>query len=86
MARGSNIPVVEETPTANGNDQRKAEALVRKIRRQDKWRVQVWAQCEQRIREANAELEAIGFDEFWPETPDWDDEDEVARLATPTQD
>ena len=55
MAAKTNTPA----GLANLNDRRRAEALARRIRRQDRWRTSVWARAEQNIREAQVELSAL---------------------------
>lgn len=57
MAVRPNLPAA---PVAGSNEKRRADALGRKISRQDKWRTQVWAECELRIREMQAARVELG--------------------------
>jgi hypothetical protein len=70
----------EEKVAAHNNSLR-GEKLKKKIQRQHDWRVQVWAQCELRIREAQAELEALGLDPIQTFDPQFDDEEMLRHYA-----
>lgn len=48
------------TGLSRSNTERQIEALRRKIRRQHRWRAQVWADCEIRIRAMNSKLQDLG--------------------------
>lgn len=45
---------------SRSNTERQVEALRRRIRRQHRWRAQVWADCEIRIRAMNGKLQDLG--------------------------
>lgn len=51
-----------EATTVESNDARRAAKLRRRAARDDAYRRKVAAQAEQRIRERNAELYALGFE------------------------
>lgn len=56
----------------NGNDQRKAQALTRKIIKQDRWRRRVMAETELAIRTLQNELLDLGTDMIeLSEMPEW---------------
>lgn len=46
----------------DSNAQRRADGLQRKIDKQVKWRLKVWAACELRIREYQKALEEMGYE------------------------
>jgi hypothetical protein len=64
------------------NDDRKIESLNKKAQKAHDWRVQVWAQCERRIRGFNAQLAVLGADEFEPFEPDFNDDALLEHYAT----
>lgn len=66
------------------NEQRKAEALRKKIEKAHSWRVQVWAQSELRIRQMNAALAVLGESEIEPFEPDFSDDDTLRQYAEMT--
>lgn len=66
---------------AQSNEDRKAEALCRKIQKAHDWRVQVWAQSELRIQAAQAELAVLGREAMALYEPDFADEDRVRHFA-----
>lgn len=51
---------IKPTVALDRNDQLRADALERKILRQHKWRTQVAAECELRIREMQEQRNALG--------------------------
>lgn len=64
------------------NDDRKIESLMHKAQKAHDWRVQVWAQCERRIRGFNAQLAVLGAPEFEPYEPQFDDDSMLEHYAT----
>ena len=64
------------------NDRMKRDKLTRQIQRAHEWRVQVWAQSERRIQQANAALKAMGSDPVVPFEPDFNDPDQLEHYAT----
>ena len=64
------------------NEERKAEALMKRAQKAHDWRVQVWAQSERRIRGFNAELAVLGMDQFEPYEPDFEDAQMLEHYAT----
>lgn len=64
------------------NDDRKIESLMKKAQKAHDWRVQVWAQCERRIKGFNAQLAVLGADEFEPYEPDFEDAAMLEHYAT----
>lgn len=50
-----------ETEVKETNEDRVAGKLARRVERQIRWRMRVWAQCELAIRAANAELQQLGY-------------------------
>lgn len=66
------------------NDDRKRDALMRRANRAHEWRVQVWAQSEQRIKAINAQLAVMGAAEFEPYEPDFDDPSMIEHYASMT--
>lgn len=66
------------------NEDRKAEALMKKAQRAHDWRVQVWAQSERRIRGFNAQLTVLGREEFIPYEPQFDDDTALEHYASMT--
>lgn len=64
------------------NEDRKREALMRKAQKAHDWRVQVWAQCERRIRGFNAQLAVLGAEEFIPYEPQFDDDEMLEHYST----
>lgn len=66
---------------AQTNQDRKAEALGRKIQKAHDWRVQVWAQSQLRINAAQAELQVLGKEEHALYDPQFDDPDMLRHYA-----
>lgn len=66
------------------NDDRKRDKLRRQITRAHEWRVQVWAQSELRIREANASLQVLGTEPIEPFEPDFTDDGNLHHYANMT--
>lgn len=64
------------------NQKKKQEKLMRQATRAHEWRVQVWAQQEQRIAQINAQLKLLGVPEFVPFDPDFADAEQVQHYAT----
>jgi hypothetical protein len=69
------------TTLKQSNEDRRRDALVRKITRAHEWRVQVWAQSELRIREAIASLEVLGGEAPALMEADFADDDALKHLA-----
>lgn len=72
----------DQTGRKISNEERKREKLIREINRAHDWRVQVWAQCELRIRSANASLEALGGQPVEPFMPDFKEKSELDHYST----
>lgn len=70
-------------PAPVSNVQRQADALERKINRQHRWRTQVWASCELRIRTMQGQLVDLGFEAVAIAGIDFSELsiDELTRLA-----
>jgi len=66
------------------NDDRKRDKLLREATRAHEWRVQVWAQMENKIRAANATLTALGGEAYEPWNADFDDAEALAHYSTMT--
>lgn len=64
------------------NDERKIEGLLKRAQRAQDWRVQVWAQCERRLRTINAQLAVLGADQYEPYEPDFDDPAMLEHYST----
>ena len=64
------------------NDQRKIEALTKKIKKAHNWRVQVWAQNMRRIEAMTAELAVLGAAPVDLFEPDFTDPANVEHYAT----
>jgi hypothetical protein len=64
------------------NDDRKRDKLRRQAIRAHEWRVQVWAQCELKIRAANASLEALGTTPVEPFKPKFEDDAMLHHYST----
>ncbi len=71
-----------QTSIKQSNDERKIEALIKKAQKAHDWRVQVWAQCERRLRGFNAQLEVLGAEKFEPYEPDFDDPAMLEHYST----
>lgn len=78
----------DESALSQSNTERRVQALRRKIARQGSWRLRVWAQCEQRIRNMQNELEKLGVDPVDLEYVDFPamTDDEVNRMAADDDD
>lgn len=72
----------DESGTIIYNLRKKQEKLLRQAQRAHEWRVQVWAQQEQRLRTINAQLQTVGLEPFVPFKPDFDDADQLAHYAS----
>lgn len=66
---------------SESNTARRTAALRRKIRRQHRWRAQVWAECEIRINGMQDQLTALGAAQLELEEYDFLDPDALAVLA-----
>jgi predicted acetyltransferase len=66
---------------SESNAQRQADALERRIKRQDKWRKQVWAECQLRILDMQNQLTALGYEQIEIEEADFTDEATLRELA-----
>lgn len=66
------------------NDQRKMDKLLREATRAHEWRVQVWAQSEQRIAAANAAMKAMGGEAYKPWDPDFTSPESLAHYSSMT--
>jgi len=66
------------------NDQRKRDKLLRSVTRAHEWRVQVWAQMENKIRSDNAALVALGGEAYEPWEPDFTDPEALAHYSSMT--
>lgn len=55
------------------NQKKKQEKLLKQAVRAHEYRVQIWAQSEQRIATLNAQLVVLGVDPYVPFTPDFED-------------
>lgn len=64
------------------NEDRKRDKLRRQATRAHEWRVQVWAQSELRIREAQAGLEVLGSPAVDLFEPDFNDDSMLHHYAT----
>ena len=64
------------------NDDRKRDRLIRKIVRAHEWRVQVHAQSELAIRQAQAELAVLGGEPVDLFKPDFDDDAMLHHYST----
>lgn len=69
-------------PSKQSNEDRKIEALRKKIEKAHDWRVQVWAQSERRIKAMTAELAVLGAAPIDLFDPDFTDESMVEHYAT----
>lgn len=63
------------------NDDRQREKLRRQVARAHAWRVQVWAQSELKIRQANAALGLLGTDPVEVYKPDFESEERLNHYA-----
>lgn len=85
MSDTATAPASEAKPEKKKNPRHNEDMRVAKImakaQRAHDWRVQVWAQSEQRIQAMNAELQAMGREPFQPYEPDFTDKDRVAHYA-----
>ena len=63
------------------NDDRQREKMRRRIARAHAWRVQVWAQSELKIRQANSALELLGTEPEQVYTPDFESEERLNHYA-----
>jgi hypothetical protein len=66
------------------NEDRRKDKLRRQVNRAHDWRVQVWAQSELKIREANAALQALGDEPIKPFDPDFTDDSNLHHYSTMT--
>lgn len=66
------------------NEDRKRDKLNRQVTRAHEWRVQVWAQMELKIRQANASLEVLGSQPVECFEPQFDDDSMIAHYASMT--
>lgn len=73
-----------DTSEKISNDQRRLDKLIREATRAHEWRVQVWAQMENKIRVANASIGAMGGDPYEPWTPDFTDPEALAHYSSMT--
>lgn len=64
------------------NDQLRRDKLQRQVRRAHEWRVQVWAQSELKIREAQSGLGVLGTDPVQLFEPNFGDDDMLHHYAT----
>lgn len=64
------------------NEDRKKDKLRRQVQRAHDWRVQVWAQCELKIRAANASLAALGTEEVEPFEPEFDNDEMLHHYSS----
>lgn len=74
--------IPNESALKQSNDDRKRAALMAKAAKAHDWRVQVWAQCERRIRGFNAELKVLGVEPFEPYEPQFDDDAMLEHYST----
>lgn len=73
-----------EEKVAAHNDGLKAARLQRVINRQHEWRVQVWAQSQQRIEKAQAEYVELTGEPLALFEPDFSNAEMVEHYATMT--
>lgn len=73
---------VDQTGTIIYNENRRREKLQRQAQRAHEWRVQVWAQSEQKIQALNAQLALLGADPYVGFEPDFTDPMSLAQYAT----
>jgi hypothetical protein len=69
-------------PAKQSNEDRKKDALVKKIEKAHDWRVQVWAQSQRRIEAMTAELAVLGAPPVDLYEPDFDNPEMVEHYAT----
>lgn len=69
---------------AKSNEDRRAEALARRIEKAHDWRVRVWAQSELRIIAMNAEMETLGYPPPALFKPDFSDRKMLLQYAPET--
>lgn len=66
------------------NEDRRRDKLQRQVRRAHEWRVQVWAQSELRIREAQSGLEVLGTAPVDLFVPNFGDDEMLHQYANMT--
>ncbi len=71
----------ESVPLSQSNTERRVAALRRKIRRQHRWRAQVWADCEIRINSMQDQLTALGSNQIPLDEYDFEDQTALRELA-----
>lgn len=74
---------VQQVAKESNND-RKRRKLEKQAVRAHEWRVQVWAQCEIKIRAANAELAVLGGEPIQTWEPDFTSEENLHHYASMT--
>lgn len=74
----------EAPPAKQTNEQRKMEALRKKIEKAHDWRVQVWAQSQRRIEAMQAEMNVLGGTPVDLFEPDFTDPAMVEHYANMT--
>lgn len=71
----------DESGTIIYNQKRKLEKLLKQAQRAHEWRVQVWAQSEQRIAQINAQLAVLGAEPYVCFDPNFNDPEMLAHYA-----
>lgn len=75
---------MSDTTDKVSNDDRKRDKLIREATRAHEWRVQVWAQMENKIRAANASITALGGEPYEPWDADFTDPESLTHYSTMT--
>lgn len=81
---GKTVSETASAPAKQSNEDRKIEALRKKVEKAHDWRVQVWAQSERRIKAMEAELAVLGAPPVDLFDPDFSNPEMIEHYATMT--